>query len=182
MSNYIRLKQSGGCYFFTLVTYRRQRFLTDDLARRFLREAIIKARENYPFSIDAWVLLPDHFHCIWHLPEGDNDYSTRWNIIKTQFTRQAKPHYHNANWMTPSKTKHRESSLWQRRFWEHAIRDDTDYAHHIDYIHYNPVKHGWVKHPRDWPFSTYHRYLNDNLYSPSWGQTTPEFIGNFGES
>ncbi len=84
--------------------------------------------------------------------------------------------------MTVSKTKYHESTLWQRRFWEHTIRDGRDYANHVDYIHYNSVKHGWVEHPRDWAFSTYHRYLQDNLYPAYWGQTPPEFIGEFGET
>ncbi len=181
MSNYIRMKQPGGCYFFTVVTYRRRRFLTDEPARYFLREAIIKTRQNHHFEIDAWVLLPDHLHCIWALPEGDDDYSTRWNVIKTLFTRRAKTHYHNAEWMNASKTKHRESTLWQRRFWEHTIRDDRDYANHVDYIHYNPVKHDWVEHPRDWPFSTYHRYMRDEAYPLEWGNTEPVIEGEFGE-
>ena len=156
MSNYIRIKQQGGCYFFTVVTYQRRQFLTDDFARQCLREAIKITRKNYPFQINAWVLLPDHLHCIWTLPSGDDDYSIRWNIIKTQFTRQAKPYYHQISLMNSSKIKHRETTLWQRRFWEHTIRDQDDYDHHVNYINNNPVKHGWVKHPRDWLYSTYH--------------------------
>ena len=169
MSNYLRMKQSGGCYFFTVATYRRQGFLTDELARHFLHEAIVKTRQNHPFEINAWVLLPDHLHCIWTLPDGDDDYSTRWNVIKTLFTRRAKSHYHNADWMNASKTRHRESTIWQRRFWEHQIRDDRDFKNHLDYIHYNPLKHGWVEHPRDWPHSTFHSYVRDGIYSPEWG-------------
>jgi len=156
MPNYIRTKQEGGCYFFTVVTYRRQPFLTNNLARYFLRNAIMRTRQNYPFKIDAWVLLPDHLHCIWTLPENDTNYSTRWNIIKTLFTRQAKSYYHSPEWMTEAKIKYRESTIWQRRFWEHTIQDEADYLHHINYIYNNPVKHGLVEQPQDWLYSTYH--------------------------
>ena len=158
MPNYRCADVPGGCYFFTVVTYRRQHILTDEPARRILREAIIKTRQHYPFVIDAWVLLPDHLHCIWILPTGDNDFSTRWNVIKTLFSRQMKRLYHNPEWMNTSKTKYRETTIWQRRFWEHCIRDQRDYVNHVDYIHYNPVKHNWVKQVRDWPYSSFHRY------------------------
>jgi putative transposase len=107
---------------------------------------------------DAWVLLPDHLHCVWTLPENDNDFSTRWNIIKKRFTQAAKTTLHQAEFMNKSKHKHRESTIWQRRFWEHQIRDDEDYRYHIQYTHYNPVKHGLVNNPYDWQYSTIHRY------------------------
>jgi putative transposase len=158
MSNYRRADVPGACYFFTVVTYRRRQFLTDEPARQILREAIIQTRKNYPFAIDAWVLLPDHMHCMWTLPEGDNDFSTRWNVIKTVFSRRAKTLYHDAEWMNASKAKHRETTIWQRRFWEHCIRDERDYTNHMDYIHYNPIKHGWVERMEDWPYSSFHRY------------------------
>ncbi|MDM8546192.1 transposase [Candidatus Venteria ishoeyi] len=156
MPHYIRMEQPGGCYFFTIVTYRQRCFLTDELARHFLHEAIIKIRQNHSFEIDAWVLLPDYLHCIWTLLEGDDDYSICWNVIKILFTRRAIPHYHNIEWMNASKIKHCKSTLWQRRFWGRIIYDDRDYTNHVDYIHYNPIKRGWAEHPRDWSYSTYH--------------------------
>jgi len=169
VSNYRRANVSGGCYFFTLVTYRWQRFLIDEPARQILRESIIKTRQIYPFAINAWVLLPDHLHCIWTLPENDNNFSIRWNLIKKHFSQKAKPLYHRDEWLNPSKIKHRETTIWQRRFWEHTIRNDDDYAKHMDYIHYNPVKHGYVTRVADWCFSSFHRYVACGVYALDWG-------------
>jgi putative transposase len=113
-----------------------------------LRNAIVRVRREWPFTIAAWVLLPEHLHCIWQLPEGDSDYSTRWRLVRTFVTK----HRHDS-WMTTKKNnsrrKREEQTLWQRRFWEHTIRDDEDYRRHCDYIHYNPVKHGLCLAPRN---------------------------------
>lgn len=127
-------------------------------------------RETHPFVVEAWVLLPDHMHCIWTLPEGDTGYSKRWGLIKSTFTKGAK------GWMpTPppnaSRRKHREGTVWQRRSWEHMLRDDRDFSNHCDYIHYNPVKHGLVTAPGDWPYSTFHRAVHAGLYPPDWGSS-----------
>ena len=168
MSNYRRAKTGGNIYFFTVVTYRRRLLFHDETCRLFLRNAIIKTQRNYPFTINAWVLLPDHLHCVWTLPQNDNDFSTRWNLIKSGFSKSAKTLYNNAQWMTTSKQKHRETTLWQRRFWEHQIRDESDYNNHIDYIRYNPVKHGWVTNVKDWPYSTFHRYVRQGVYPQNW--------------
>jgi len=173
MSNYRRADTPGACYFFTVVTFRRRDFLTDDDCRIWLRNAVIETRKPYPFTINAWVLLPDHLHCIWTLPENDNDFSVRWNGIKRRFTQSAKHRLHKAEWINASKQKHREGTIWQRRFWEHQIRDDNDYQRHMDYIHYNPVKHGLVQKVKDWPYSTFHRYLKQGVYPGNWGS---EFI------
>ena len=181
MSNYRRADVRGGCYFFTVVTYRRRPILTDPPARHLLREAILTTRQNYPFIIDAWVLLPDHLHCIWTLPEGDNDFSTRWNIIKAWFSRQAKTLYHQAEWLNTSKTKHRESTLWQRRFWEHLIRDEEDFIRHVDYIHFNPVKHALVTTVKEWPYSTFHRYVAEGIYPQNWGSEVKIDGNDWGE-
>lgn len=167
MSNYRRARE-GNTYFFTLVTFQRQPILCLDESRQLLREAIAMVRETHPFVVDAWVLLPDHMHCIWRLPEGDTGYSTRWGLIKSAFTKGAK------GWLpTPSanasRRKHREGTVWQRRFWEHMIRDERDFAAHYDYIHFNPVKHGYAPAPRDWPFSTFHRAVSEGRYSLDWG-------------
>ena len=134
-------------------------FLCDEPCRRWLRETIIYTRQRYPFKIDAWVLLPDHLHCVWTLPENDDDFSMRWNIIKKRFSQTAKSTLHQTEFMNKSKHKHRESTIWQRRFWEHQIRDDEDYRYHIQYTHYNPVKQGLVKNPDDWQYSTIQRYI-----------------------
>jgi putative transposase len=153
MTNYRRVRQ-GNTYFFTLVTYQRRPILTTEHAREKLREAIASVRSSHPFRIDAWVLLPDHLHCLWTLPEGDIDYSVRWGLIKKRFTQNMKGLLPPAA-ICESRRNHRESGVWQRRFWEHMIRDDRDYAAHCDYIHWNPVKHGLAKIPGDWPWSTF---------------------------
>ncbi len=182
MSNYRRAELSGGMFFFTVVTFRRRKLFNQAESRKILRESIILVRQKYPFAINAWVLLPEHIHCIWTLPEQDSDFSIRWALIKSNFSKQIKPLYHKAEWMTPSKQKHRESTIWQRRFWEHQIRDEHDYRTHINYIHYNPVKHGLVTRVRDWPYSTFHRYVRQGIYSENWGSGLTEYPSqNFGE-
>ncbi|MCP4701302.1 MAG: transposase [Gammaproteobacteria bacterium] len=169
MSHYRRFRVPGGIYFFTVVTYRHRLLFDKPIARQWLHEAVVKARKNHPFAIDAWVLLPNHLHCLWTLPEGDSDYSTRWNLIKSEFSKKAKEQYHKPEWMNASKRKHRESTFWQRRGWEHVIRDERDYEKHFEYIHYNPVKHGWAEQVKDWPYSTFHRYVRQDVYPENRG-------------
>lgn len=170
MSNYRRANAQGASYFFTVVTFRRRKILTSDECRVWLRHAVMKTRKNYPFTIDAWVLLPDHLHCILTLPENDNNFSVRWNGIKKRFTAAAKHKLHKPEWLNPSKQKHREGTIWQRRFWEHQIRDEVDFQRHVDYIHYNPVKHALVKRVSDWPYSTFHRYVHQGIYPSNWAE------------
>jgi putative transposase len=134
-----------------------------------LRNAVNFVRQNRPFTIDAWVLLPEHLHCVWTLPPNDTDYSTRWNLIKSRFSKNAKTHLHKPEFMTPSKYKHHESTIWQRRFWEHRIRGPDDFQKHFDYIHYNPVKHKLVQKVKEWPYSTFHQYVRQDIYSERWG-------------
>ncbi len=181
MPNYHRAFLTGGTFFFTLVTFRRRYIFDRQECRTILREVIDRVRSRHPFSVDAWVLMPDHMHCIWTLPEGDSDYSTRWSLIKSNFSKQTKTMLHNPEWITASKEKHRESTVWQRRFWEHMIRNDKDYQTHIDYIHYNPVKHGYVTQVKDWPFSTFHRYVAKGIYSDNWGCTIIPALNHSGE-
>jgi len=169
MSNYRRSKTPGACYFFTVVTYKRQQILTKPESRRILRAVISEVKKEYPFKIDAWVLLPEHIHCIWTLPSGDADYSKRWGLIKLRFSTQAKSLFFRPELINKSKQKHRESSIWQRRFWEHEIRDQNDFNRHMDYIYYNPLKHGHVSQVIDWPFSTFHRDVKKGIYSSNWG-------------
>jgi putative transposase len=182
MPRYRRAKHSGGTFFFTVVTCRRRPLFDQEEARQLLREAVRRVRTNNPFTIDAWVLLPNHMHCGWTLPPGDDRYSARWSLIKSLFSKEAKGYYHMSEWMNDSKRKHRESTIWQRRFWEHQIRDEQDYRSHLDYIHFNPVKHGLVGRVGDWPLSTFHRYVRLGVYPEDWGGDMGEMLeGAFGE-
>ena len=145
--DYRRVWQAGGCYFFTVVTYQRKPLLTQKVILAYLRQAIHHIRQKRPFTIDAMVVLPDHLHCIWQLPENDSDYATRWRLIKHYVSRKV------------SINNIISKPVWQKRYWEHYLRDEQDWRNHMDYIHYNPVKHGYVKRLEDWPFSSYQYYL-----------------------
>ena len=169
MPNYRRVLIPGITYFFTVVTYKRRKILVIPEGRQMLRDVVDEVRQLRPFTVCGWVLLPDHIHCIWTLPENDCDYSKRWGMIKAGFSKRAKNLFHRNEWMTDSKRKHREATIWQRRFWEHMIRDEDDFRRHMDYIHFNPVKHGLVKRVRDWPYSTFHRCVKNGDYPPDWG-------------
>ena len=182
MSYYRRANTPGTSYFFTVVTYRRQRILCDPPIRTALRNAINKTRIKHPFTIDAWVLLPDHLHCIWTLPDGDADFSLRWAKIKRDVSLACGGQYKEWRWLSESKRKHRESTIWQRRYWEHRIRDEEGYRRHMDYIHYNPVHHGLCDSPAQWPWSTLASYVAEGVYPTDWGSN--EVImpdGDFGE-
>lgn len=181
MSRYRRADTPGGTYFFTVVTYRRQPILCDPPVREALRQAICEMRNRRPFVVDAWVLMPDHLHCIWTLPSGDADFATRWSLIKRQVSTACGEHYRRGEWLTDSKRKHRESTIWQRRYWEHQIRNESDLARHLDYIHYNPVKHALCRQPQDWPWSTIHRYIGSGLLPADWGESESVADGDFGE-
>lgn len=178
MTDYRRSRFCGGYYFFTVVTYNRVRFLTDDLARTCLRRAWQHVRGTRPFEVTALCLLPNHLHCLWRLPEDDNDFSTRWLLIKKDFTRRYLEAGGKESPQSQSRQKKRERGLWQRRFWEHQIRDKHDLARHIDYIHYNPVKHGLVTVVDDWPWSTYHRFVRNGFYCH---KVLNDYDGDFGE-
>ena len=143
-------------------------FLCDVDVRRAVREGIRKARSARPFQIDAWVLLPDHLHCIWTLPEGDRDFAGRWATIKRHVTQRCR-WLHREEWMTSSKRRRKESTIWQRRYWEHLITDEADYRRHVDYLHFNPVKHDLVASVAEWPYSTFHRFVRQGIYSSDWG-------------
>ena len=164
MADYRRYRVAGGTYFFTVNLL--QRYPNDLLVRHIelLRTVVREVRKNRPFHIDAWVILPDHLHCVWTLPPGDDDFTNRWRMIKQGFSR-ALP-------MTERRSSVRiargERGLWQRRFWEHAIRDDGDYAAHVDYCHINPLKQGYAKRVADWPYSTFHRYVERGVYPLDW--------------
>jgi len=165
MPNYKRAKFPGGYYFFTVVTYRRTRLFLEESARRCLRRAIEQTRTARPFETIALCLLLDHLHCIWKLPENDADFSTRWASIKGTFSREYLRQSRRKGSTDCSRKRKGEVLIWQRRFWEHQIRDEHDLQRHVDYIHYNPVKHGLVERVEDWPWSTYHRYLTQRYYT-----------------
>ncbi|MEG3439531.1 transposase [Pannus brasiliensis CCIBt3594] len=158
MSDYRRLYVAGGTYFITQVTHQREPWLCSELGRKGLREAIEHTRVKYPFSIDAFVLLPDHFHVLLTLPPDDRDFSVRLRLIKTYVSRYYRQELAIDRSLSHSREKRGESNLWQRRFWERLIRDERDFENHRDYIHNNPVRHGLCESPRDWPYSSIHRF------------------------
>jgi len=166
MPEYRRAFVPGGCFFFTIVTNDRQPFLLDPGSRQNLKAAIQKVRTERPFDILASVLLPEHFHCIWQLPEGDSDYSKRWSLIKRHFCGPVKI---GPELSSPSRKAKRERNIWQRRFWEHTIRDENDLRNHIHYIHYNPVKHGHARCPHEWEYSSFHLWVKRDVIDITWG-------------
>jgi putative transposase len=169
MSRYRRSRTTGATYFFTLTTYRRRKLLTHPVVRQALHEAILTVRRKLPFTSHAWVLLPDHLHTLWEMPDGDSDYGLRWSLIKQHASRMTLQGTTIDITRSQSQRNRRESGFWQRRFWEHLIRDEEDFARHMDYIHWNPVKHGYVSQAKNWPYSTFHRLVRDGVYPADWG-------------
>ncbi len=169
MPNFRRANVPGGTFFFMLVTHRRRKLFHLEKNRALLGDAIRQCKQQWPFAINAIVLLPDHLHTIWSLPAGDNNFPGRWNFIKRSFTT----HFLKAGGSSPqvSAGKERERrGVWQRRYWEHAIENEEDFAAHFDYIHYNPVKHQLVQCPREWKPSSFHRWVNAGVYPDGWGR------------
>ena len=175
MADYRRCYVPGGSYFFTVVTERRAVILANALAQECLREAIRHCRQRLPFQVDALVMLPDHLHTIWTLPNDDCDYSKRWGIIKKHFTQTWLNGGGAEQSVTASNLRYRRRGVWQRRFWEHALHDERDYQNHFDYLHFNPVKHGLVKTVRDWPYSSFHYWVRKDIYTDSWGSTIEDY-------
>ena len=176
MTNYRRNYVDGGSYFFTVnLTDRRSRLLTDNIG--LLRAAFRYTRARHPFSVDAIVVLPDHLHAIWTLPPGDADYALRWRLIKTYFSRGLAAGERRSK----SRTAKGERGIWQRRYWEHTLRDERDSARHTDYIHINPVKHGHVQRVTDWPYSSFHRFVRRGIYPAGWAGGGRDDNGAFGE-
>jgi putative transposase len=165
MPNYRRNRVPGGTYFFTVNLLERRRSLLVDHIDG-LRTSIRKTRNKMPFHIDAWVILPDHMQCIWTLPENHDNYSSRWQSIKKEFSKSI-PAY---EYRSEARIKNNERGIWQSRFWEYTIRDELVYCRHIDYIHFNLVKHGLVRTVKDWPHSTFHRLVELGVYQPEWGE------------
>jgi len=174
---YRRANVKGGTYFFTVVTFNRIKIFTHPKNVALLRSAIKEVMQKHPFKIDAFVLLPDHLHCIWTLPQNDSDFSTRWRLIKSCFSRNF--NHRDVGWVevrNPTNDSRsifrqmkKEKPIWQRRFWEHLIRNQKDLNQHVEYIHYNPVKHGLTKSPIDWAYSSFHRYVDKGIYNKNWG-------------
>ena len=163
MPHYIRAYVPGGTYFFTVnLLERKRRLLVEHIEA--LRNAFRIVKQQRPFRIDAIVILPDHLHCIWTMPPSDCDYSTRWRLIKSAFSGTIEP----GERLSRRRQVKSERGIWQRRFWEHAIRDQVDFDRHFDYIHYNPVKHGWVERVSEWPHSSFHRFVRLGLYPENW--------------
>lgn len=173
---YRRSLVPGGTYFFTVNLAERD---TDHLVRHAgqLRAVMASVKERHSFAVLAMVVLPEHLHAVWRLPPGDTDYPLRWAQIKAGFSRQLQ----KGERIRRSRRSKRERGIWQRRYWEHQIRDEADLARHVDYIHYNPVKHGWVTRPVDWPHSTLHAYIERGLVPAGWGGDSNEELGDCGE-
>ncbi len=164
MPNYRRLFHPGGTYFFTINTLQRRgnEILTENI--ELLRTVVKQVRQKYPFKIHAWVVLPDHLHCIIELPDHDSDFSTRIRLIKFGFSRGLP----TKERLSTVRQKRGERGIWQRRFWEHLVKDEHDYSAHMDYVHYNPVKHGYVNQVSDWPYSTFHNLVEEDVYPDDW--------------
>jgi len=157
MPEYRRPEIAGGTFFFTVVTFNRLPILTGDTARKLLHFAWLDTARRFPFITHAVVLLPTHLHCIWTLPEGDANFSVRWKEIKRLFSKGYLAQIGPGEARNASRQRRGEAAIWQRRFWEHTLRDEADLNRHVDYIHFNPVKHGLVKRAADWPWSSFHR-------------------------
>ena len=164
---YRRAQTNGGTYFFTVATFKREKILTEPENVKILRDAFRCVMDKHPFAIDAFVLLPDHLHCIWTLPKKDHDFSTRWRLVKSYFSRKCDERFKRPR--QGSRRSKKEQAVWQRRFWEHLIRDEKDMINHVGYIHYNPVKHGLTVAPTEWEYSSVHRYGRDGAYGHPWG-------------
>jgi len=176
MSDYRRWYVPGGMFFFTVVTYDRRPILTTDEGRAFLHDATETIRKDRLFDLFATVLLPDHWHLIMQLPSGDQDYATRMKRIKEEFTKAwLKAGLPEAP-VTNTQAKKGERGIWQPRYWEHSIRDADDLESHTDYIHWNPRKHRMVTRVRDWPWSSFHRFVEAGDYDIDWGGTEPATI------
>ncbi|MDO1509210.1 MULTISPECIES: transposase [unclassified Neisseria] len=176
MSRYRRNYLAGGTFFFTVkLADPKSRLLVEHID--LLREAYASVQKRYPFETVAICVMPNHLHAIWTLPDSDGDYSLRWRLIKIGFSN----HFSVSSALSSSKQRRHEKGIWQRRFYEHTVRDDADLQRCVDYVHFNPVKHGFAASVKDWPFSSFHRFVRDGLLPPDWGGTHETLVMNFGE-
>ncbi len=169
MPEYRRNRVPGGTYFFTVNLLDRSSDILVthiETLRASVRDTLLRA----PFHIDAWVVLPDHMHCVWTLPPGDDDFSGRWRALKKAFSKTIAPAEHRS----ARRQRRGERGIWQQRFWEHTVRDEADYATHMDYVHFNPVKHGYVQHTAEWPYSSFRRAVKQGLYPADWNIAPPD--------
>ena len=167
MTDYRRLYIPGSTWFFTvnLAERRNNQLLVEKID--LLRTAFCYARERKPYKNIAVVILPDHLHCIWTLPPEDGDFSIRWNLLKGYFSRSIP----EGERISQSRYKRRERGIWQRRFWAHLLIDQVDFNNHLDYIHWNPVKHGYARRVAEWPYSSFHRFVERGVYPVNWGHS-----------
>ncbi|MEI7708281.1 MAG: transposase [Chlorobium sp.] len=173
---YRRANIEGGTYFFTVtLADRTQSLLIEHID--LLRSSFLSVKEHHPFTIDAIVIMPEHLHTIWTLPEGDKDFPTRWTLIKAAFSRTLP----KTEVISESRLNKGERGIWQRRYWEHLIQNDDDFARHVDYIHFNPVKHGYATTPIDWPNSSIHRFVSQGIIENNWGASFIDNGGDFGD-
>ena len=168
MPDYKRWFRVGGTYFFTVVTYKRRKIFYDASGRECLHRAIAEVQASHCFEMLGIVLLPDHFHCIWKMAVDDDNFSVRLGMIKRKFTKLWLGCGGQETSVSASRTQRGERGVWQRRFWEHLISDQQDFARHMDYIHYNPVKHGYVGCPHQWKYSSFHRCVEEGIYKSDW--------------
>ena len=173
MPRYVRAK--GNIFFFTVVVAQRPSSLLVEEVDR-LRRIYQTVQRRHSFETIAICVLPDHIHALWALPDGDTDFSRRWSLIKSGFSRGLDPQARSM-----SKVAKREKGIWQRRYWEHTIRNDADFERHVDYIHFNPVKHGYVATVADWAYSSFHRHVEQGLLTKDWGGDLHDLQGSFGE-
>ncbi|QSA96182.1 transposase [Methylococcus sp. EFPC2] len=171
MTDYRRFYIPGSTWFYTvnLAERRDNNLLVERID--LLREAFRYVKRRRPFTMEAIIVMPDHLHCIWTLPPGDADYSTRWSLIKSRFSRALPA----GERVSASRAKRRERGVWQRRFWAHLLISQDDFNAHFDYIHWNPVKHGYVQKVAEWPYSSFHRFVALGIYPINWGHS-----GRFG--
>jgi putative transposase len=170
MPEYRRIKQEGGIYFFTLVTYQRQELFASPEVRVLLMDTVDEVKKFHPFEMIAYCVMEDHVHLLWQMPMDDANYSMRIGLIKRRFSRKFVARYGQILPRTESQLKRQEMAIWQRRYWEHMIRDEQDLEQHIAYIHFNPVKHGLVNRVRDWDCSSFHDYVRVGFFDIDWGE------------
>jgi putative transposase len=176
MTSYRRNFVPGGSYFFTVnLADRRSRLLTENI--ELLRGAFRDVHMGHPFTIEATVVLPDHLHAVWTLPEGNADFAVRWRMIKATFSRGLP----RGERISSSRAGKGERGIWRRRYWEHTLRDEVDFERHVDYIHFNPVKHGHVNRVSDWPYSTFHQMVRLGVYPEDWAGDSGNTDSSFGE-
>jgi len=168
MPEYRRAYVPGGTFFITLVTYNRQTLFSDPKNVSLLRTAVATTKSEKPFEILGAVVVPDHIHLLWTLPPNDTAYSQRVGRLKVLFTKSLDPKRSLPQNISSSRRKHRESDVWQRRFWEHTIIDEEDLERHLDYIHYNPVKHGLISCPHLWSYSSFSAWVRKGVYPVDW--------------